>query len=67
MDTGDDYRARKAYWKERKQREGIDCPDCLRILPRRFPSRLLPGWTCRVCGFTRPEIVHGSESTKGGE
>ena len=53
-DTGDDFRAYGQYKKERKAREGIDCPECNEIQPKRIPSRLLPGWKCKVCGFVAP-------------
>lgn len=53
-DMGDDYKAHKAWIKERKQQEGIDCPQCRELQPKRIPSRLLKGWKCKVCGYIRP-------------
>lgn len=53
-DMGDAFREHREYMKERKAREGIDCPGCHKIQPKRIPSRLLPGWTCKVCGYHRP-------------
>jgi hypothetical protein len=52
-DAGDTFRAMRESLKERKERDGIDCPGCIEHHPKRCPSRLLPGWTCRVCGYTR--------------
>jgi ribosomal protein L37AE/L43A len=54
-DMGDIFRAQRGHMKERKAREGIDCPGCRKIHPERIPSRLLPGWTCKVCGYQRPK------------
>jgi len=51
---GNAFREHKEYMRERKAREGIDCPGCRKVQPKRIPSRLLPGWTCRVCGYRRP-------------
>ena len=53
-DMGDDFREHKEYMRNRKEREGIDCPGCLKVQPKRIPSRLLPGWVCKVCGYHRP-------------
>jgi ribosomal protein L37AE/L43A len=53
-DMGDAFREHKEYMRERKAREGIDCPGCQKVQPKRIPSRLLPGWTCKVCGYRRP-------------
>ena len=53
-DMGDAFREHREYMKERKAREGVNCPGCRKVQPKRIPSRLLPGWTCKVCGYTRP-------------
>lgn len=52
-DVGDDWRAVKAHYRERKAREGIDCPGCRKVQPKRIPTRLLPGQRCKVCGYRR--------------
>jgi len=54
-DMGDIFREHRACMKDRKLREGIDCPGCRKVQPKRIPSRLLPGWTCKVCGYVRPK------------
>lgn len=53
-DMGDAFNEHRAYMRERKAREGIDCPGCRKIQPKRIPTRLLPGWKCKVCGYVRP-------------
>lgn len=55
-EMGDNFREHRAEMQERKQREGIDCPGCKIVQPKRIPSRLLPGWTCKVCGYHRSRI-----------
>ncbi len=41
-------------WKERKKQLrrdlGEDCIGCIKYHPKRSPTILLPGQTCRVCG-----------------
>ena len=54
-DMGDMYRALREHKKQKKYRDGIDCPRCMAIHPKRIPSRLLPGIKCRVCGYKRPK------------
>ena len=50
-DMGDIFRDHKKALRDRKYREGIDCPVCMVKLPKAIPSRLLPGWKCKVCGY----------------
>ena len=52
-DMGDAFNEHKEYMRERKAKNGIDCPGCRKVQPKRIPSRLLPGWTCKVCGYRR--------------
>lgn len=54
-DMGDMFRDHKEYMRERKEREGIDCPGCKVKEPKRIPTRLLPGQRCKVCGFVAPQ------------
>ena len=51
---GDFCHEHREHMRNRKLREGIDCPGCRKLQPKRIPSRLLPGWICRVCGYHRP-------------
>jgi ribosomal protein L37AE/L43A len=53
-DMGGAFREHREYMKERKARDGIDCPDCRKVQPKRIPTRLLPGWKCKVCGYRMP-------------
>ena len=55
-DMGDYYRDVHEHYRERKEREGIDCPGCPKVQPKRIPTRLLPGQRCKVCGFVAPHI-----------
>lgn len=52
-DMGDDFRAFREAKKARLAKDGIDCPGCRVKEPKRIPTRLLPGWTCKVCGYKR--------------
>jgi hypothetical protein len=48
-----EYRATaRAYRKQ----NGVDCPGCKTKWPKRTPTKLVPGQTCKVCGYvdTRP-------------
>jgi hypothetical protein len=50
-DMGEIFKEHRDYMRERKEREGIDCPGCKEQRPKANPTRLLPGWTCKVCGY----------------
>jgi len=39
--------AKRAYKKE----WGIDCPGCIDRHPKRIPTRMTPGGTCKVCRY----------------
>jgi len=62
-DMGNDFREHKQYIKDRKEKEGIDCPGCRKVQPKRIPTRLLPGWKCKVCGYVRPKNNHNNSLT----
>lgn len=49
-ELGDSFKEHKQYTQEKKRLEGIDCPTCPK---NRIPTRLLIGWTCKVCGYKR--------------
>ena len=57
-DMGDHFNDVRQSTKEMKEKHGIDCPGCKEKFPRAIPSRLLPGWKCRTCGYVdnRPRI-----------
>lgn len=52
-EMGDNFKEHKQYVKDLKQQKGIDCPGCHKIQPKRIPTRLLIGQTCKVCGYKR--------------
>lgn len=60
-DVGDTFNELRADLKARKARDGIDCPGCRVKEPKRIPTRLLPGWTCRVCGYRGPQHEKAEE------
>lgn len=39
--------------KERAE-HGIECPECVRLLPKACPSILLPQQRCRIHGYRDP-------------
>ena len=53
-EMGEDFKEHREEMQDRKQRWGIDCPGCIVKEPKRIPTRLMPGWTCKVCGYHRP-------------
>ncbi len=53
-DVGEYWNAVKADRKERRERYGIACLACLRLLPKAEPSILLPGQRCRIHSFRDP-------------
>jgi len=63
-EMGDSFKEHRQEMKERKEKEGIDCPGCKIKEPKRVPSRLLPGWTCKVCGHKRLSMVNDSGKMK---
>jgi len=54
-DMGDAFREHREYMRNLKEHNGIDCPNCPIVQPKRISSRLLQGWTCKVCGYHRPK------------
>jgi len=53
-DMGEHFNEHKQLTKELKAKHGIDCPGCKEKFPRAIPSKLLPGWKCRTCGYIDP-------------
>lgn len=54
-DFVEDMRALKEARKEHKRLYAIECHGCIRAFPRRNPTKMFEGQTCRVCGWKRPE------------
>lgn len=53
-DEGEYWRDVKADRKERRDRLGVECPECIRLLPKASPTILLPGQRCRIHGYRDP-------------
>lgn len=53
-DMGDIYNAMREARRERRDRLGVECPECKRLRPRANASVLLPGQRCRVDGYRDP-------------
>lgn len=52
----DTFREHSDELKERKAKEGIPCPRCKQLQPKRSPTILLLGWRCKVDGYRRPLV-----------
>ena len=50
-DVGDYWRAAKEDRRKQRDKHTVSCPNCP---PNRSATRLWPGQTCRVCGYTDP-------------
>lgn len=53
-DYGDFCREMRDDRRELRARCGVDCPECVRLLPRANPSILLPGQRCKIHGYRDP-------------
>lgn len=62
-DVGDAFREHRALLRMQKEVNGIDCPGCIAKHPKRNPTRLLPGWRCKVYGYVRAKLKHHSTVT----
>jgi len=51
---GDFWRDVREARREERRLHGVDCPGCKVKRPKAFPTILLPGQRCRVCGYTDP-------------
>lgn len=58
-DVGDTFKALDEVMKERRERLGVNCPNCTVKLPKAIPKVLLPGQKC-WCGYKdpRPNQLH---------
>ena len=50
-ETVEIYRGMMEHRKEQRRLLGVDCIGCPKIQPKRTPTLLMPGQTCRVCGY----------------
>lgn len=53
-DYGDMCRDIRAARSEARAKYGINCPDCVRLLPKACPTILLPQQRCRIHGYRDP-------------
>ena len=60
-DMGDYYRDVKEWKRERKDRLGVQCPECRRLRPKTNATILLPGQRCRVDGYRDPRTKFSDE------
>ena len=58
-DMGDFYNAWRDERKERREKYGMECPECKQHRPKAHPSILLPGQRCKVDGYRdmRPRVM----------
>jgi len=61
-DTIDDYRGMKNHKTRLREKYGMDCPECLRLLPKASPTILIPQQSCNRRGHNyqdpRPELTN---------
>lgn len=48
------YGAMKDARKHLRTVLGVNCPECVRLIPRACPSILIPGQRCRIHGYVDP-------------
>ena len=60
-DYGDMCREIRDARREARAVHGVDCPECVRLLPKANPSLLLPGQRCKIHGYRDPR--KGSPAT----
>lgn len=53
------YRGMKSFKAKLRERHGVPCPECQRLLPKAHPKILLPGQYCRTHKYNdpRPELT----------
>lgn len=53
-DYGDMCRDIRDARSEARAKHGVNCPECVRLLPKACPSILLPQQRCRIHGYRDP-------------
>ena len=53
-DVGELFNDLRDHRKAMRAKYGLDCPECVRKLPRASPSILLPGQRCKIHGYVDP-------------
>jgi hypothetical protein len=54
MKMGDEFKAWREWRKQQRDEFGINCPECMRLLPKASPSILDPGQKCKMHNFRAP-------------
>jgi len=52
-DMGDDFRHFREQKKAARDKFGVNCPECVRLLPKAHPSILLPSQRCKIHKYYR--------------
>lgn len=62
-ELGEIFSAHADLRKVRRKIFGVDCQECVRLLPRANPTILLPQQRCRIHGYRdpRPELTDAQE------
>lgn len=53
-DYGDLCREARKSKRELRDKHGVPCPECQRLLPKACPSILLPGQRCKIHSYRDP-------------
>lgn len=50
-DVADMYQGIQAHKKRLRAKHGVNCPECVRLLPKANPTILMPQQRCRIHGY----------------
>lgn len=53
-DMGDYFNEVKNQRRRLREKYGEPCPECIRLLPKAYPSILLPGQVCKIHKYKDP-------------
>jgi len=53
-DYGDQCKDLRNAKREARDKFGVPCPECVRLLPKANPSILLPSQRCKIHGYRDP-------------
>ena len=53
-DMGDIHNEIKEARREIRAKHGVECPECVRLLPKACPTILLPQQRCKIHGYRDP-------------
>jgi hypothetical protein len=63
-ETGEYWKEHREYRKSQRSLHGNDCLGCKANYPNRIPTLLMPGQTCRVCGYKRERKTDKKKGNK---